>query len=936
MSARSVNDTAPLHEQGPVAAAAVAAQFAAAAAAQWARESDPVARRSWALAALRERLTAGREAIRGDFEDGDGNGGTAAYALTVLFDELVAEAHLCAECEYPSANPTAADRLAIVATGGYGRAEMAPFSDIDLLFVLPYKQTPRGEQLVEFILYLLWDLGLKVGHATRSIDESVRLARRDLTIRTSLLEARHIAGEAALFDDLRRTFDDKVVAGTGLDFVTAKLDERDARHKRLGDSRYLLEPNVKEGKGGLRDLQTLYWIGKYAYQVDDQSELVAKGVLTPGDWRTFRKAERFLWTVRFHLHYLAGRAEERLTFDVQPAIAECTGYTDHAGSTGVERFMKHYYLNAKAVGDLTRIYCAAIEADHMKKPFLRLPRLRPGRDLGAFVDDGDRVNVSDDELFARDPVAMLRLFHTAHYSGLDIHPHALRLVTRNLRRIDRTVREDAEANRLFMEIMCAPDDSEISLRRLNEAGVFGRFIPDFGRVVGQTQHDMYHVFTVDEHTIFALGLLHRIELGQLRDDHPLSSEVIHKLASRQALYAALLFHDIAKGRGGNHSELGAEIAQRMCPQLGLSAEETETVVWLVHNHLVMSNVAQKRDLTDAKTIADFVNVVQSPERLRLLLCLTVADMRATSPKVWNNWKAALLRELYHAAEDHMSGGQQAGPSDVRVGNAQTALRDALADWPEAEFDAHLTRGYAGYWLAFPNETLARHARQIRAAEAAGEPLSVETRVEAALAVTEITIYTQDHPGLFSRLAGAFAKVGANVVDARIMTTPQGMALDVFWLQNSAGAAYARPDRLARLSVEIERALGGDFRAADAQAERRCVPARTRVFDVPPRVVFDNQASATHTVVEVNGRDRPGFLYDVTRVLYGQALQISSAKISTYGERAVDVFYVKDGFGTKITHDSRLAKIRDALLSAIAGANAAAAADNMGTRADSAE
>jgi len=880
-------------------------------------EDDSLRRRMAVLDHCKAALAAGREEVRTRFADGDLNGIEAAHELAREMDAMVAAVHDCAVREYPSPNPTSADRLAVVAVGGYGRGELAPHSDIDLLFLLPWKLTPRGEQVVEFILYLLWDLGLKVGHATRSVDECVRLARQDITIRTALLESRLLLGDEALFAELRRVFRDKVAAGTALEFVTAKLAERDARHKRLGDSRYVVEPNIKEGKGGLRDLQTLYWIGKYVYDVDRVGELVGRGVLTTEDTRTFRKAERFLWAVRFHLHDLTGRAEERLTFDVQPELARRMGYTDHAGALGVERFMKHFYLVAKDVGSLTRIYCAAIEADHMRRPLIRLPRLSRGRDVGGFREDAGRLTVAADDTFERDPAAMIRLFHVSFTTGLDIHPHALRLITRNLARIDRAVRDDPEANRLFMDILCAEKQNpEIALRRMNEAGVFGKFVPDFGRVVGQTQHDMYHVFTVDEHTIFALGLLHRIELGELGDDHPLATRIIHKLASRRALYVALLFHDIAKGRGGDHSEVGARLVRRMGPRLGLSEEETETVEWLVLHHLDMSNVAQKRDLADPKTIADFARIVQSPERLRLLLCLTVADMRATSPKVWNNWKAELLRDLYNATEDALSGGQQTDARDDRVRTALAALRTRLADWSDADFDAHVQRGYPGYWLAFPVETLSRQARQVRAAEAAGQKLSIETRVDAELSVTEITTYTQDHPGLFSRLAGAFAAAGANVVDARIFTTPQGMALDAFWLQDAEGEAYDRPDKLAKLSVHIERALGGEFRAGDARAERNFVPTRTRIFHVPPRVLVDNQASATHTVVEINGRDRPGFLYDVTRSLYGLALQISSAKISTYGERAVDVFYVKDMFGMKIEQASRIDKLRTTLLEAI--------------------
>ncbi len=877
---------------------------------------DDMARRQVVLERLRQALDAGQAEVRRRFEAGRASGTQAAANLAFLFDQLIRLVHDIAAEEYPSANPTAADRLAIAAVGGYGRGEMAPYSDIDLLFLFPYKQTPRGEQVVEYMLYLLWDLGLKIGHSTRSIDDCVRLAKQDLTIRTALLEARYVWGDQALFLEFRQTFQDRVVAGTAVEFVDGKLTERDGRHKKLGDSRYLVEPNVKDGKGGLRDLQTLFWIAKYTHQVGNVGELVAHGVLSDQEARNFAKDHNFLWTVRFHLHYLAGRAEERLTFDLQTRLAERMNYTDHAGTSGVERFMKHYYLVAKDVGDLTRIFCASIEAENMRKPLIKLPRFGRSRDLMGFKLDRDRLTVSDDDMFARDPVAMIRLFYVGHREGVDIHPHALRLVTQNLRKIGKRVRNDGEANRLFVEIVTSSDEPEIALTRMNEAGVFGRFLPDFGRVVGQTQHDMYHVFTVDEHTIQAIGLLASIERNEQRQQHPLASEILPKIGSRRALYIAVLLHDIAKGRGGDHSILGAEVALKVCPRLGLSDEETESVEWLVRHHLAMSDVAQKRDLSDSKTISDFAELVQSLERLRLLLCLTVVDMRATGPNVWNNWKAELLRELYYATEDVLSGGQLTHARQSRVEAAKEALKERLTDWAEEEIKAQLDRGYPGYWLTFDTDTLERQSRMMRSAEAEKRPLTVEIHVVSNLDVTEVTIYTQDHPGLFSRIAGAFAAVGANVVDAKVFTTPAGMALDVFWLQDANRQAFSQSAALARMSVQIERALAGEMKRDEAHAERTFVPARTRVFTVAPRVIIDNQASATHTVIEINGRDRPGFLYSVTRALYSLALQISSSKISTYGERAVDVFYVKDGFGMKVTHEDRLEKIRNTLLEAI--------------------
>ncbi|MEH6752616.1 MAG: [protein-PII] uridylyltransferase [Alphaproteobacteria bacterium] len=877
---------------------------------------NATARRAIVLEHLKGAIEAGQGLVQKRFEANEIDGNRAKSDLSFLFDQIIRVVHDSAARAYPVSNPTAADRLAVVAVGGYGRGELAPYSDIDLLFLFPWKQTAHGEQIVEYMLYMLWDLGLKVGHSTRSIDDCMRLAKRDLTIKTALLEARFLWGEQSLFLEMRKAFSNQVISGATMEFVTGKLSERDTRHEKMGDSRYYVEPNIKDGKGGLRDLQTLYWIAKFAYEVDSVADLVDREVLTKAEARNFSKDQNFLWSVRFHLHYISDRAEERLTFDVQTQIAERMGYAERAGASGVERFMKHYYIVAKDVGDLTRIFCAAIEAENMSKPIIRLPRLRRSRDLMGFQVDRDRLTVADENQFSDDPVALIRLFYVAHNEGLDIHPHALRLVTQNLKRIDKNLRADPEANRMFVEMASSIDSPEVVLTRMNEAGVFGKFLRDFGRVVGQTQHDMYHVYTVDEHTIQAIGLLAKIERGEFKKEHPVASEVIHKINSRRALYMSVLFHDIAKGRGGDHSVLGARVAKRVCPRLGLEPEESETVEWLVREHLLMSDVAQKRDLNDPKTIHDFVETVQSPERLRLLLCLTVVDMRATGPNVWNNWKAQLLRELYHGAGDVMSGGQLTDARADRVAAAKARLEEALADWSADDIAAHMDRGYAGYWLTFDAETLAHHARMMREADQEKQPLSIRTRVRMDIDVTELTIYTQDHPGLFSRVAGAISAVDANIVDAKAFTTPQGMALETFWLQNNDAAALSATGVLAKLTVQIERALAGQMKRSEPQAQRTFVPDRIKVFKVPPRVIIDNQASAAHTVIEINGRDRPGFLYLVTGALFSLSLQISSAKISTFGERAVDVFYVKDSFGMKITHEARLATIRKTLLEAI--------------------
>ncbi len=869
---------------------------------------------------FKEAYKNGWTEVRRRFEETGASSRDVVHDNAYLIDQLVRTIHdFALSSVYPAANPTTGELLSITATGGYGRGELAPFSDVDLMFLLPYKLTAHSEQVIEYILYTLWDLGLKVGHATRSTNEALRLARDDMTIRTSLLESRWLWGDEKLFKEFKKRFRTELADGTGLAFVEAKLAERDARHDRMGDTRYVLEPNIKEGKGGLRDLQTLFWIAKYLFQVDNVKELQKLGVLTADDVALFAKAENFLWTVRCHLHYLSGRAEERLTFNVQNEIAASMEYADSDGAQGVERFMKDYFLVAKDVGDLTRILCAVLEEQHKKsRQRFRLPSFGfMKREIEGFVLDGDRLSVEDKDAFKKEPVKMVKLFHQAQHLDVDIHPDALRLVTQNLDLVDEKLQNDPEANRLFMEMLVGRNP-EIALMRFNEAGVFGRFLPDFGRVVAQMQYDMYHVYTVDEHTIRAIGILKGIEEGRLKDDHPVACDVIGEIQSLPALYLALFLHDIAKGRGSDHSEAGADIAMELGPRLGLNEWETETVSWLVRHHLLMSNTAFKRDIYDPKTISDFTAIVQSPERLRLLLILTVADIRAVGPNVWNAWKASLLRELYYRAQEELTGGVPSERLAERVEQTKMDLEERLKDWPAEDIDRHFARGHSDYWLTFDTETLHRHAGLIRDAEAKEKKLHIEHRVEKDRDVTEIIIYAPDHPGLFASIAGAMALSGASVVDAKIMTLANGMALDTFWIQDADAHAYAAKDRLKRLYRRIEDTLSGRLVPARElkAAQEKQTPSRTVVFKVPPRVLIDNKASNRHTVIEINGRDRLGLLHDVTAALTASGLQISSAHISTFGVRVIDVFYVKDVFGLKVDREEKLDALRERLLEAV--------------------
>ncbi len=874
--------------------------------------------RAQSVAILKPALDAGRAEIASRLAEHPQRGNDAASAQAFLTDQILRLAYdFTTQRLHPLGNPTASERLALLAVGGYGRGEMARHSDVDIAFLTPYKQTQWTEQVIESMLYTLWDLGLKVGHSSRSLDEMIRMAKGDLTIRTALLEARFVWGDQSLYDEAAARFQAEVVAGTARAFVTEKLAERDIRHKRMGDSRYVVEPNLKEGKGGLRDLHTLFWIGKYVHRVQTVAELVDKGLLTEPELRQFQKAENFLWAVRCHLHTVTNRAEDRLTFDVQPEIARRMRYADRPGRSAVERFMQHYFLMAKHVGDLTGVFLAHLDDSMAAKGrrFTLAGFMRTPKKLSGFVLDRGRLALPSDNWFQGDPVRLIEIFALADEHGLEIHPQAMRAANRDAKLIDANVRNNARANALFMQVLTSSRDPETVLRWMNEATVFGRFVPDFGRVVAQMQFDMYHHYTVDEHSIRAIGLLARIERGDLKTDHPLATVIINQLVSRRVLYVAVLLHDIAKGRGGDHSILGADVAMKLCPRFGLSAAETETVAWLVRWHLLMSATAFKRDLSDYKTIIDFAEAVQSPERLRLLLALTVVDIRAVGPGVWNSWKRQLLGDLYEAAEEVLRLGHKQNGRTEKIAVKQEILAAAL-DWDAARFETYRRRFPESYWIAEPDDILLRNA--INVAEAGDKPLAVSAEVYPARGATLVTVHTADHPGLFFRLAGAIHMVGASIIDARIHTTRDGMALDNFLVQDPFGRPFDEPARLMRLAQGIEEGLANRAHLDERLIARPLARTRADAFAIQPNVLTDNKASNRYTVIEVNARDRPALLAALAYALFQSKVTIHSAHIATYGERAVDVFYVTDLIGGKVEGAARLKALEKRLLEAATG------------------
>ena len=864
---------------------------------------------------LSQARKSGRAAIAEAFTAAPFNSRDATRSYAWLTDCLVRTTfRIATQVLHPVPTPTEAEQITVIAVGGYGRNEMAPHSDVDLLFLTPYKMTPWAESVIESMLYILWDLRLKVGHASRTVKDCLRLAREDYTIRTSLLEMRWLDGTPKLADALRTRLSKDLFATTASEFIDAKLAERDNRHNKQGGQRYVVEPNVKEGKGGLRDLQSLFWIAKYMHGVTDAKQLVDLGMFSDEEFETFILAEDFLWAVRCHLHLLTNRPMDQLTFDLQVEVAERMGYQDRAGRRAVEHFMQDYFRHATSVGDLTRIFLTELEAIHAKtEPMLVRFFKRKKKVISGYKILHNRITISNEKAFLADKLNLLRLFEEALRTGYLIHPDAMRLVAANLDLIDDGMRDTPEARRIFIDLMLKHGNPERALRRMNELGVLSTFIPEFEPIVAMMQFNMYHSYTVDEHTIQCISNLAQIERKELVESLPVVSGILQKGVNRKVLYVALLLHDIGKGRDEDHSVLGAKISRKVAPRLGLKKTEVDTVEWLVRYHLLMSDMAQKRDIADPRTVRDFAKAVKTKERLDLLTVLTVCDIRGVGPGTWNNWKAALIRALYRQTRRALETGLEDLNRENRGTEAKKALREALKDWSAKDLRIETNRHYPPYWQGLHVTAHVVFANLLRSIKA--DEICIDLHPDEDRDATRACFAMADHPGIFSRVCGALALVGANIVDARTFTSKDGFATAAFWIQDSSGNPY-EAQKLPRLTQMIRRTLAGDVVAQDALGPKDKIKKRERAFKVPTSITFDNEGSDIYTIIEVDTRDRPGLLHDLTRTLAGANIYIASAVIATYGEQVVDTFYVKDMFGLKFHSDSKQRSIEKKLREAI--------------------
>ena len=789
-------------------------------------------------------------------------------ALTDAADELLQEA-LPMQSEYT-----------LVAVGGYGRGELFPYSDIDLLVLVPDGASEEMRQQTVSLLHQLWERHGGISHAVRSIGETVEAARNDHTIAAALLDARYVAGNRAAFRALTKHLRDEIWGQDAALFTIAKLAEHDARHAKWGESRFRLEPNVKEGKGGLRDLQTLYWIALYCYGALKKCPL-----LTVAEWREYHQAYKFFAVVRAHMHLLRGRADERLTFDLHTQIAARLHFRGPAVQQKAERMMRRYFQFARTTGALTRIFCAGLEQQQLRPSPLMLNHPVLERPLPeGFAIRGGRLDFATDTVLSEQPAATVALFAVASDYGLTIHPDAYLAIDRAMPVISRRLMFEGTANEHLLQLMLRSKTPEIHLKRMNEAGILGALIPEFERVTGMMQYDGYHTYTVDEHSITAVGNLAAIEQGGWREELPLATQIAREISDRAALYVAMLCHDLAKGTGGAHAEKGEAMVTRIAMRFGLSASQVALAAWLVKHQELLTETAFKRDLDDAHTLTDFVALVQSPERLRLLLLLTVSDVKAVGPSIWNGWKGALMRSLYARAMALMGVTPEATLVPV-------LLLDRLG---------HAARHVYGKWQETPLM-----------------PAVVVTH-DRFQAISEITCCTAATDDCFRMLAGVLAYLGASIVSARIALLEGDAALMTVGIQDIAGNSFADEDeRLAGLEALLARAAKGAIDFVRELPKRRKL-SRGREVAIMPAVFVDNGLSAEATVIEVNARDRIGLFYDILGALDHCRLQLVSAQLATYGTKAVDVFYVKNAYGHKILHPAKLAEIERHLLAVCAG------------------
>ncbi len=817
-------------------------------------------------------------------------------------------------------NDTLKNHIAVLAVGGYGRGLLAPFCDIDLCLVV-IEMTHELDDAIRNFLYDIWDLKFKIGYSTGTINDIITSCN-DMTQRTALLERRFLCGNLDIYTVLSEKF--KILQeSTALEFIKAKLHERNTRHQQAGHSRYLVEPDLKNSKGGLRDIHVIMWIGKYIYKTDNPHDLINHGVLSPKDFSLIQKSERLFWAIRFLLHLEVGRGHEKINFDVQKQLADMLKYKSVGGLSAVERFMRHYFLAARQVGTITRIFILALEAknyfpSNVKEAIKLIWQRFNFADSDFYLKD-NRLCFKKNVSLAKNPEQAVAIFKFSDTYNIAIHPETMRFIRSNVHHFNDNFRNLSEPYLIFREILCRAKNVELILRQMSEVGLLGRLIPDFGKIICLMQFNMYHHYTVDEHLIHCVGVIHKIAKGQLIDEHPLASDLIHKLDMKDVLFLAVFIHDMAKGREQDHSEEGERIINWLAPKMGFTQAETDIAKWLVLHHLRMSDVSQKRDLSDPTVHQDFAQFVLSSERLKLLLCLTVADIKGVGPGVWNGYKGALLRTLYNNTQEILQGGYIHDNRMIRVSSKKQDFIKTLDNNISHIIQPIIDKLPDSFWLGTDIKTQTSCIHLITESSHTDANTNIKITPYEFTAVTEVIIYTPDYSGLFTSLSGVLAISGVTIYDAKLFTDNDGFALDIFRIQNIHGQAITDKEHLARIQQRILQTIQEhkiDFSHEKHQTHGGLLATTKAVYTDIANVTVDNKGSNYATIIEVTAMNRNYLLYDIASTLYAFRVSVASAHINTYGETAVDVFYIKNRFGLKITDNNFLAKIKHHILTTI--------------------
>ena len=854
------------------------------------------------------------------------SGNDIVGAMTSATDALMRALFRYAEAEYARHHPKLNQRVAIVARGGYGRGELNPWSDIDLLFLHDYKRGPYLEFVTEITLHALWDAALTVGYGVRTAKECVRLANTDFKEKTAIIDGRFLCGEEKLFTDLETILISEVLNRNQDKFFKAKLEESRERHQKYGDSIYLLEPHIKEGEGGLRDLHTALWLAKVKYKVHSVEELVQKAVITEPELKEVLEARDFLWRVRNALHFTAGRHFDQLTFEMQEKVEPQLGIHPRDGEMAGAALMRAYYQHATTIQRFAEGLIARVtENSPGGRFFNRVPirKIRPG-----VVIQQNLLSVTDPQLFKNEPLNLITIYVDCQVQCVGLSGSTYQLVRDNLGLIDDTMRRDPNVGQALMQIVSGRERVAETLEAMHLSGVLGAVIPEFGNLYARVLHDLYHIYTVDRHSLVAVKELERLRTGEFKEATPLLTEVARDLDCLPLVFLALLLHDIGKGHGHDHHERGAALTIEVSKRLGLDSEQIDLVVFLVRDHLMMSQIAQKGDLEDPSTVAEFAREVGSIERLKALYLLTYADMRAVAPKVYNNWRDMLLSDLYlRALKVLEQGDKEAVDPARRLATVKAAVLKDLTDdeVPAAAIESFLEEMPDRYFFITPEPDIVLHFELMRSI---GEhPLVSRVRHYPEREFSEYVVVTRDQPGLFSMIAGALTANNLNILSARITTRTNGIAIDVFRVSHlgDAAALAMEDDRWQRVERDLERVITGQQDIGELVAAAHHVRTAGRKFlrHVATEVTVDNRTSEEFTVIDVFTQDRVGLLFAITHTFFKLGLSIHLARISTNADQALDVFYVSDRNGEKITDLEQMRELRAILTEKVDARPAAA-------------